>query len=213
MMEGGNQTLELENAALLALRLRAQFLRQVVRSYTKNARILSRIDRETMLKIENAELPFPAIERKFELAAVEYRSVVIAQNGDENLSPQLVFDWIPVDIEIVRIGRSLPIFEHIQPPGVVAAHYTHVVRNDIEDLTHAVFVQSPDETVIVLRASNLRIEPMVVDDVVAVQTAGPRPQIGRCIDVRDSQGRQIGNQLGSLCKRKLLVKLQAVEGH
>src|SRR6516225_6642377 len=122
-----------------------------------------------MLKIENAELAFLAIERKFELAAVEYRSVVIAQNGNENLSPQLVFDWLPVDVEIVRMGRSLP-----------------------------VFVQSRDETVIVFRASNLRIEPMVVDDVVAVQTAGPRPQIGRRIDVRDSQGCEIGNQFGSL---------------
>ena len=50
----------------------------------------------------------------------------------------------------------------------------------------------------------------MIDDVVAMSATGARPQIRRCIAVGNTKSGQIRNQLRSLGKGKISIKLQAV---
>ena len=47
------------------------------------------------------------------------------------------------------IFGSFSIFENIKPPGIIAAHYTHVIGNNANDLPHSMTSQLGDEVFIV----------------------------------------------------------------
>ena len=106
------------------------------------------------------------------------------EHGDQNFALQFVFNRIPIDIEEVCVVGGLSILEHIKPPSIVAAHDPHVVGNDVEDLAHAMAVQFLNEIFVILWTTNFRVQRIVVDDVVAVQAAGP--------SARDKERRRSG---------------------
>ena len=65
-------------------------------------------------------------------------------------------------------------FEHVEPPGVVGAD-RHVVRNEVENETEIGVLQRAGETREGLVAAELRIERVVIDDVVAVRRCRAAP--------------------------------------
>ncbi len=67
----------------------------------------------------------------------------------------------------------------------------HVVRDEIEDLTHAVRVQLGDPGVVFLARTDRGVQLVVIGDVVAVQALRARLKIGRRIAVADAELVQI----------------------
>ena len=146
-----------------------------------------------MLLIEDAELAFLSIESQFQFTKIEDGAVLISQNWNQNFSLQFILQWLPVDIEKFRIAGGLPIFQHVQPPAVVASHHPHVIGHDVENVSHTMLAQSRHELFEIFCASNLRIQQVVIDDVVSMSASWTCSEIRRGITMRDAQGGQVRN--------------------
>ena len=58
-----------------------------------------------------------------------------------------------------------------------------MIWDHVKDLPHAVFVQHRHKALVVFRRADLRIQMMVVNNVVAMHAAGSRSQVWRRIAV------------------------------
>src|SRR5271155_4495326 len=106
--------------------------------------------------------------------------------------------------------RGFAVFENVEPPHIVAAHHSHVIGDDIKNQTHLMFVESNYKTVEVFRSADLRIERVVVDDVVSVHAARSSPEARRNVTVADAERGKIWNDRLGLCKSKIVIQLQAI---
>ena len=73
-------------------------------------------------------------------------------------------------------------------------------------------IHSDDQRLELLFSSDLRIQLVVVGDVVAVHTARARFQDGRGIAVRDAEALQVRDQPARVFEAKPTVKLQPICG-
>ena len=87
-----------------------------------------------------------------------------------------------------------------------------MIGDDVENVPHAVLAQRGHELFEVFRAADFRIQQVVIDDVVPMRAPRPRSEIRRGITMSDSQGGQIGNQLGRIGKSKIAVEVQTIRG-
>ena len=172
--------------------------------------ILARIQREPMLVVVRAERPRCGVVGELELAAFEKRPVVVAQHRHQHLALERRAHRIPVDVEEPGVVGRRAVLQHIEPPDVVGAHHAHVVRHHVQDLAHAVRLERVDERFEVLAASDLRVERVVVDDVVAVLAARARLEVRRAVDVADAQAGEVGHELCRLVEAEIAVELQAI---
>src|ERR1700722_2115943 len=117
---------------------------------------------------------------------------------------------MPVNIEKIRIDGSFAIFENVQPPGIVAAHHSHVIGHNVEDQPHVVFMESSYEPVEVFGASDFRVQRIVIDNVVTVHAAGTGFQQRRNIEMTDAKLGKVGHDRGSLREREVAIELQAI---
>src|SRR5579862_904795 len=117
---------------------------------------------------------------------------------------------MPVDIKKAGVDGGLAVFKNVEPPDVIAPHDAHVVGDDVENESHAVFVKSPDKAVEVFGTADLRIERIVIDDVVAMHATRTSFEAGRDVTVADAKGRKIGNDGARLVESKLAVELQTI---
>src|SRR6266853_3055923 len=179
----------------------------------QDPRIFFRIDGKTMFMVSNVEFAAILTKNKLQFAALQHGPVVIVQNRNQHLSMKFLFQWLPIDVKEIGVDRSLSILEHIEPPGVIAAHYSHVIGNDIKNQPHASLMKRGDEAVEIFRRANLRIEGVVVDDIVPVHTAGTSLKAGGNITVADADVRKIGNDFGRLIKCEVAIQLKAVSCH
>ena len=163
-----------------------------------------------MLVVAHRERAGLALEAEHELATLQHRAVRIAEDRNQHLAREIGILRIPVDVEERGIGRCGTVLQHIHPPGVVVSHDRHVVRHDVAQVAHAVARKRVDHRVEVRGRADLRIQHRVVDDVVAVSAARPRPQIGRAIEVADAEGRKIGDERRRVREPELAVKLNAI---
>ena len=51
-------------------------------------------------------------------AAVDDSPDMVLEDRQHDLVPQPRFGRVPVDVEVVGVGRGLPVREHLPPPGV-----------------------------------------------------------------------------------------------
>ena len=77
----------------------------------------------------------------------------------------------------------------------------HVVRDEIEHLSHAVRVQFGDPGIVFLARTDRGIELVVIGDVVAVQTFGARLEIRRGVSIADPERVQIRHDFARLRER------------
>jgi len=208
MAERGRQALQLDQRFVAGVERGAR----TVDGAREDARVFGRIDGQTVPVIVQAELAPLGIEGQRHFAAVERRAVVLAEDRQQHLAAQVRVERLPVDVEITRVGRGWPIFQHILPPAVVGTVDAHVVGHDVEDQPHAVAAQRRGEAPEVLLAADLRIEGVVIDGVVAVAASGPRFQAGRQIAMADAEFGQVRDHLRCLCQREVVVELQAIGG-
>ncbi len=152
---------------------------------------------------------------KRELAARRARARVpywSPSTGTSTLCARSPVGRRPVDIEEAGVHRGLAVLEHVHPPGVVAAEDAHVVRHEIEDVPHAVARAARRQALEVRGAADLRVERVVVDDVVAVRAAGARAKVRRAVQVADAERGQVGHERGGIGEGEAGVELQAIGG-
>ena len=102
-----------------------------------------------MFVVKDAEFTTAGVEGELKLRFLKLVAVLISKNRDQHLALQLIFYRIPIDIEKVSVLGGLAIFEYIQPPCIVAAHHSHVVRDNVQNLSHAVAMKLGDEMLVI----------------------------------------------------------------
>ena len=176
----------------------------------QDIRVRQRTDRKAMLVIPGAEGALTRIEAQRDLASFENRAVLVAEHRQQNPALQIVPDRVPVDVEERRIGRILAPLQNVEPPGVVGAADPHVVRHDIDNEPHAVRRERRDQRLELGLGADLGVEPVVIDDVVAVRRAGPRLHQRRRIQMTDAEPGEIRDERLGVAEREPLVELQPV---
>src|SRR5205823_8951628 len=157
-----------------------------------------------------AELALFLVKREAQFSPIEGNSILVAENGNQHFALKFVFERIPIDIKELCIGRRFPILQNIKPPDIVAAHDSHVVGNDVENLSHAMLMQGRNEFVVLFESTDFRIQLMMVNDVVSMHTAGSGAQIRRGVTMRNTELSEIGDEFSGLQEREIAIELQAV---
>ena len=93
--EGGSQALQFQQVFVL----RRHLLFKGFSSGSKNAGVLARIHRKTMLAVEDAEFALFLVEGQLQLSLVEHHAVLVGQHGQQNFALQFVFQRLPIDVE------------------------------------------------------------------------------------------------------------------
>ena len=197
-----------ENALQFGVEILLFLLRQLLERDLENVPIGARRDREFVIVI--AQKKRAGVEVHLQFAALQDASVLIAQDREQDLVLQIGFERLPLDVEIGRVERAGPVFEHIHPPVIERLADAHVVRDEIEHLSHPVRVQLRDPRVVFRARTDRGIQLVVIGDVVAVQAFGARLKIRRRITIADPERVQIRHDLARLRKGELPVELQPV---
>ncbi len=171
-------------------------------------RIAERADREAMLEMPETEAAAALVALQRQLALFQRVAIALAEEGQHQLA--IGAEPLPVDVEGDGVGRELPPFDDREPPGVVGAADAHMVGDDVEDQTETVLFQRVREAQEALLATQFRIDPGVVDDVVAMGRARPRCLHGRGIDMADAEPCEIGQDRDRIVEGEAGMELQAV---
>src|SRR5690348_12914215 len=83
-------------------------------------------------------------EAQRQLARFQDRPVLLAKKRYQQLALQIASVRIPIDIEPARIFRLWAPFQHVEPPGIVGAAYTHMIGYEIEHLPQPAPLESGD---------------------------------------------------------------------
>ena len=152
------------------------------------------------------------VELEREVARLERHPVLVAQQGDEQLAPEVGSIRIPVDVEPARVVGVLPPFEHVEPQSVVGAAHPHVVGYEVEHVLEPRGRQRRDQPLEARLPPELGVEAVVVDDVVAVGAARMGCQVGRGVKVTDAEPLEVGGEPGGRVEVEPLVELDPVGG-
>ena len=86
-----------------------------------------------------------------------------------------------------------------------------MVGHDVQDLPHAALPQGIDHGLIILRVAKFRIQRAVIDNRVAMLTAGASLCAGGSVEMADAQFVQVVGQFRRVAKgHVLVVELQSV---
>ena len=116
----------------------------------------------------------------------------------------------PVDIEpagILGIGSPL---ENIEPQRIVGAPNAYVIGNDVEDSPKPAIAEGLDHRREIVFRAQLRIQLVMIGNVIAVHAARPRLEDRREIDVADPESGEVWSDRRRVAEAKAGVKLQAV---
>src|SRR5689334_755993 len=100
---------------------------------------------------------------------------------------------VPVDIEGAGVRRSRSPFEHVEPPWIVGELHTDMVGDEVEDQSEAMRTQRVRQQHKACLAAKLRIEPGMIDNIVAVRRAPSCHHEGRGIEMRDAERLEVWN--------------------
>ena len=113
-----------------------------------------------------------------QLAGFEFAAILLAEKGHQYSVAQIRPVGVPVDVEPAGMDRIRPPFEHVEPEGIVGPPDAHVVRHEIQDLAEAVGLQRRVHSREGGLVTQLTVERIVVDDVIAMRAAGARFEVG-----------------------------------
>jgi hypothetical protein len=117
-----------------------------------------------------------------EFAGLQHPAVVVAEDGNEDGERRSVVRARPVDVEVPRVVTGGTVLEDVPPPPVGRVD-GHVVGHDVQQLSEARVVESAHHAGVSRRPAKLGVQPVRVDDVVAVCAPGRCLEIGRAVDV------------------------------
>jgi hypothetical protein len=87
-----------------------------------------------------------------------------------------------------------------------------MVGNKIQHLAHTIILEFADQFLQLFITADLRIQLVVVSNVIAVRAASPRLKNGRRINVGDAESMQVSGQPSRVLKAKARMELQAIRG-
>src|ERR1039458_3052541 len=156
--------------------------------------------------------PGGLVKLKSQFSTLKFHAILSAEQGYEHFLVQVTAIGVPFDVEPAGVYRLLAPFENVEPQRIIGPAATHVIRDHIENLSEVLELQrsahASERSVI----AEFGIELRMIDNVIAVQTAGTCPQIGRCIQMTHTQLRQIGRQGCRIIKTEMRMELQPIGG-
>ena len=187
---------------------RAQMRGQLVEAGAIDAGCLPRIDRQLHVKVPQQQPSVPELE--LQLATLEHTPVLIPENRQQQLAPQLALHREPVDVEEAAGPRARPVFEDVAPPGVRGRRNPHVVRHEIHDVLEIVLPQRVGERRQRVDAADLDVHFVVIADVVPVRGSWLRREVRRRVRRANSELAQIRDDLTRRVQGESAVHLQAI---
>src|ERR1700761_7532538 len=115
---------------------------------------------------------------------------------------------MPVDVEMPRVGAVTPPLENIEPPCVARSAHTHMVRNHIDNQSHAAFAQFVDEPFEARFAAAFGAHLGVVDRVVAVHRTRLGCRDRRRVQMADAERSEVFDAGERIIEREVLVELK-----
>ncbi len=82
----------------------------------------------------------PVFNGHLDVLALQFRSILIAQDGQKKLVAQGRFERLPIDVEIFGVPRSVAVLQHVLPPDGVVTH-PHVIGNDVQQQAQTLALQ------------------------------------------------------------------------
>ncbi len=108
----------------------------------QQARIVQGTDRQLVRVVgPDGQAALVEVEPHRQLARLQHRAVMVAEEGDQQSALQVLAVGRPVDVEPAGEGRGGPPFQHAQPSGVARAADAHVVGHEVEDQLQALGVE------------------------------------------------------------------------
>jgi len=163
-----------------------------------------------MIVVPGAEAALDEIEAQANLALSQRRTILIAKHGQEHLAGESGSLSLPIDVEEIGVRREPAPFQHVEPPEIVLAAHSHVVRHEVEHQTHAAPGQAIGKVGQLLERADFRIDGIVIDDVVAVGRPGPRLQEGRGVDVADAEIGEVVDERAGIGEGEGAIELEAI---
>ena len=204
MRERGDDALQLEQVRIVLGQARLQLLSPEVEDLGVG------LGRHGQHGVVVADGELAAVEDQGELLAFQHVTVLIAQDGQEDLLVEPGLRRLPLDVEVGAVGRGRAVFQQVGPPRVPAARDPHVIGDHVGDLPHAPFAEGAAQRLVVGLGAEYRIEVAVVRDVVAVGIVGARLQEWREVAVTDTEVMKILNERGRLTEAEAPCELEAV---
>ena len=160
--------------------------------------------------VEVAEGEGAALVLELQLAPLQHHAVLVAEDGQQHLVPQLRLHRVPVDVEEVGVERGRPVLQHVLPQRVPCARCPCGWA--------PCRAPAPARCPGARRPARRSPTPPpssgltcgVVHHVVAVVAARHRAEDGRGVEVADAQPRKVGNDGAGLREVEVLVQLHAV---
>ena len=202
--EPGDERLQRDDVGVLA----AQRPGEGVDAVAEDARPRARRDRQHRVEVADEEAA--VLEDELQLAAVEHGAVLVAQDRQQHLVGQLGLHGAPVDVEGRRVGRGGAVLEHVEPPGVAVLRDAHVVGDDVDEQAHAARAQGGREALEGGLSAQLRAQPVVIGDVVAVRAARGRLEERRRVGVAHAEGVEIVDERRRVVEGEAGAELQAI---
>ena len=133
-------------------------------------------------KYQAEKLPVVGIVLQLDLARCQRLAIGLAEDRQQHAAAVPVRQQLPTRCRTTPRAAILAPFQHVEPPGVVGAD-RHVVGHEIEDQPEAGVLQRGAQPREAFLAAELRIERVVIDDVVAVRAAGARLEERRGVEM------------------------------
>ena len=150
------------------------------------------------------------LETHLEFAPLEDASVLIAEDRQQHFVFEIGLKRFQIDVEEGRVRRAGAVFENVHPPAIERLADAHVVRDEIDDLSHLARVKIGDPGIVIGARADRRVELVVIGDVVAVQAFRARLKIRRRVTIADPERVEIRHDFPRLRKGELPIELQPV---
>ena len=145
--------------------------------------------------------------RQLQFLPLEHGAVLVAEDRNQHLVRELVLHGMPFDVEEAREARARTILEDVLPPRVRRLRDPHVVRHDVQHVSHPVRSERVDPAPVVVVGAQVRVQTGRVDDVVAMRAARDRSKVRRRVTIADTKLIQVRSDRRRLCERKLGIEL------
>ena len=135
----------------------------------------ARIERKLVLFIANRE--DRGVAPQCDLAALQRAAVLIREYRQQDDVAQSGLRRFPIDVEKPRIRTRDAVPQDVPPPAVLTARDGHVIRDRVDEMTEAGFLDGRNHARVRLSSAEVGAQARRIHDVVAVRAAGSGLQI------------------------------------
>ena len=125
VLDGGEDGLQLDVVGVLLAELRPHLLQPGAEHVLVGARVQG----EAVVVVADGE--GPALVLELQLTPVQHHAVLVAEDREQDLVPQLGLHRVPLDVEEVRVERGRAVLQHVLPERVARGD-AHVVGHRVE---------------------------------------------------------------------------------